>query len=283
MAAVGEFETLGKDGKGLPPASLPPVNNNIVTGDTVAENVPITDSEGLRRAYERDDGIYIYGDVAYIAGTKSGSDVLRGWPKIGMRDVENSPRYRDALAALEALPYKVRGIYGHSYGASVAQALGERFNIATRAYGTPSYTRGNWLERLGGKLVEPFVDSVAAGAGALAAEFGAPELSPFVMNASRDWLKNMASRLEGNLPKDTVPKYTVRIKRRFDPVGALDDKAKIWGDNRFNQHSSDGWNTMSNLDINAKCMFDDRFCDPVQRKKFTYRKNPQTGNMFFRR
>ena len=278
------METLGKDGKGLPPDSVPDPARDVVENDTEAERNPITDSEGLRRAYESESGLYLYGDQLYVAGTRGLHDVLHGWPRIAARKITDTERYKDALELLKSLPFKVKGLVGHSYGGSTAAELGRNYGIMTRTYGSPSYTRGNFLERAVGGLVEPFADAFGATAGAVATEFGAPEIAPFVMNAGRDFVKNIANRLESQLPIDSVPKYVTRFKRPYDPVASLDTKARVAGDNRFNQHSSDGWNMYTSAeDVDPRCMIDEKFCAPIERRKFAYRKNPFASASFFRR
>jgi hypothetical protein len=187
---------------------------------------------------------------------------------------------------MERMRIKPQLIVGHSYGASAAQALGEKLKIKTRAYGTPAYTRGNILERLVSPFVRPAADAlkmgVGAAAGAAAGELAGPLAVPFAINASDKWLQNLGNRLENNIPKDTIPQYTVRFKRANDPVGALDDKARLGGGFNLWGHSAKGWNTESNQDIDARCMIDERFCTPTQRQKIIYRKDPSRRNAFFR-
>ena len=58
------------------------------------EQPTIDDSEGLRRAYMRDDGLYDFGDTLYIAGTKSLEDVSN-WPLLPSGRVHKTQRYKD--------------------------------------------------------------------------------------------------------------------------------------------------------------------------------------------
>ena len=92
-------------------------------GNTYAEKRPISDSEGLASAYQQDNGIVIYGNAVYIAGTKSVKDIADD-SLLPLSRVKDTERYKDALAELEALSYKPKLIGGHSLGGPVSQALG---------------------------------------------------------------------------------------------------------------------------------------------------------------
>ena len=98
----------------------------------------IDDSEGLRRAYEREDGLYDCGDALYIAGTKSLEDVSN-WPLLPSGRVHNTRRYKDTMRHIEAMEKKPKRLIGHSYGASVSQAIAEDLGLEARSYGTPAW------------------------------------------------------------------------------------------------------------------------------------------------
>ena len=98
----------------------------------------VTDSEGLRRAYEEDDGLYDYGDALYIAGTKSLDDVLN-WPKLPSGRIRSTRRYLDTMKHIKAMDKKPKRLIGHSYGASVSQAIAEELGMEARSYGTPAW------------------------------------------------------------------------------------------------------------------------------------------------
>ena len=98
----------------------------------------IDDSEGLRRAYAREDGLYDFGDSLYIAGTKSLEDVSN-WPLLPSGRVHHTRRYKDTMEHLEAMQKKPKRLVGHSYGASVAQAIAEDLGLEARSYGTPAF------------------------------------------------------------------------------------------------------------------------------------------------
>ena len=98
----------------------------------------IDDSEGLRRAYEREDGLYDFGGALYIAGTKDPIDVAE-WYKLPAGKVNRTKRYKDALFHLKMMDKPPQRLVGHSLGASVAQSLGEDWGTEVRAYGTPAF------------------------------------------------------------------------------------------------------------------------------------------------
>ena len=100
----------------------------------------ITDSEGLRRAYGADSGLFHIGDALYISGTRMMEDISHDWMKLPQGKMNQTKKYQDAMAFISGLPGgKPKRIIGHSLGASVAQSLAERWGVEGRAYGTPSY------------------------------------------------------------------------------------------------------------------------------------------------
>ena len=99
----------------------------------------ISDTEGLRRAYEDNNSVYTAGDTLYVAGTKSASDWLHN-VKIPLGMTKRTPRYEQASRQLKAMP-QVRRVIGHSLGGAVALELGaERPDLKTRTYGAPVFS-----------------------------------------------------------------------------------------------------------------------------------------------
>lgn len=99
----------------------------------------MTDKEGLERAYNTKEGLFIFGDRMYIAGSKS----LNDWKDDIMRipawgDSRKIQRYQDARKALLDHP-EVTHLSGHSLGSSVALQLQKDYRHIqdTRAYGSP--------------------------------------------------------------------------------------------------------------------------------------------------
>ena len=102
------------------------------------EQPTIDDSEGLRRAYEQDDGLYGYGDALYIAGTKSLGDISN-WPLLPSDRVRKTQPYKDTMSHINAMDKKPKRLVGQSYGASVSQAIAEELGMEARSCGTPAW------------------------------------------------------------------------------------------------------------------------------------------------
>ena len=99
---------------------------------------PITDKEGLEKAYGRESKVYTNGDTLYIAGTSSIQDI---WDdlKIPFNQTDKSLRYKNAAAALKA-NRDIVNVVGHSLGGSVALELQKNFperNFKSNTYGAP--------------------------------------------------------------------------------------------------------------------------------------------------
>jgi len=102
-------------------------------------DLKMTDKEGLERAYNTKEGLFIFGDRMYIAGSKS----LNDWKDDVMRipvwgDSRKIQRYQDARKALMEHP-EVTHLSGHSLGSSVALQLQKDYRHIqdTRAFGSP--------------------------------------------------------------------------------------------------------------------------------------------------
>ena len=74
----------------------------------------------------------------YVAGAKSLDDVAN-WPLLPSGRVHKARRYKDAVEHINALGRKPKRLIGHSYGASVSQAIGEDLGLEVRSYGTPAW------------------------------------------------------------------------------------------------------------------------------------------------
>ena len=96
---------------------------------------PLTDSEGLQKAYSEDTGVWTQGSTMYVAGTKSAGDV---WDdlKIPFGLTAWSQRYKDAERTLQAMP-QVSRVVGHSLGGAVAQELQKNKGTEVTTYGAP--------------------------------------------------------------------------------------------------------------------------------------------------
>jgi hypothetical protein len=115
----------------------PPASNS-----TSLSIEPITDKEGLTKAYGRQSKLYTHADTLYIAGTSSIQDI---WDdlKIPFKQTDKSMRYRNAVAALKVNP-NIMNVVGHSLGGSVALELQKNFpdrKFKSNTYGAPVLSR----------------------------------------------------------------------------------------------------------------------------------------------
>jgi len=100
---------------------------------------PISDAEGLARAYSQGDA-YTHGGTTYIAGSHTARDWWDDVTKVPFwGDVRKSERYQQADKALKANP-KVTRVVGHSLGGAVAlEAQKQNPKLASRTYGAPVF------------------------------------------------------------------------------------------------------------------------------------------------
>ena len=103
----------------------------------------ISDAEGLRKAYEQPNKIYINNNKMYIAGTSNLQDVWDDF-KIPFHLTSRSKRYEDAEKMLKENP-QVDNIIGHSLGSAVALELNKNNNnkYDTTTYGSPTFQLDN--------------------------------------------------------------------------------------------------------------------------------------------
>ena len=106
----------------------------------------LTDTQGLKLAYENPDGIYQNGSILYIAGTKSGRDVYDDL-KLPLYQTRNTKRYKDVDKFIEDGTIEVDGkkltgitdIISHSLGSAVGQQINTDYGniFRSRSYGSP--------------------------------------------------------------------------------------------------------------------------------------------------
>ena len=100
---------------------------------------PISDTEGLRRAYEQGD-YHIRGNTMYIASSHTMQDWYDDVTKARFwGDLRDSARYTAAEKALREHP-EVTNVVGHTLGGSVALELQKgRKSLKSRTYGAPVF------------------------------------------------------------------------------------------------------------------------------------------------
>ena len=106
----------------------------------------LTDSQGLKLAYENPDGIYRNGSQLYIAGTK---DPIDFWDdvKLPLYQTRNTKRYKDVDKFIKDGTIEVDGkkltgitdIISHSLGSAVGQQINNDYGniFRSRSYGSP--------------------------------------------------------------------------------------------------------------------------------------------------
>ena len=99
---------------------------------------PLTDKEGLEKAYALPEKVYVHGDTLYVAGT---SYLRDGWDdlKIPFSLTSKAQRYMDADALLAKNP-QVTNLVGHSLGGASILELQKNHpetRFRTNTYGAP--------------------------------------------------------------------------------------------------------------------------------------------------
>ena len=74
----------------------------------------LTDTQGLKLAYENPDGIYQNGSILYIAGTKSGRDVYDDL-KLPLYKTQQTKRYKDVDKLIKDGAIEVEGKKTYRY------------------------------------------------------------------------------------------------------------------------------------------------------------------------
>ena len=120
--------------------------NDEVREELAGTETFLTDTQGLRLAYENPEGIYQNGSVLYIAGTKSGRDVYDDL-KLPLYQTQQTKRYKDVDKFIKDGTIEVDGkkltgitdIISHSLGSAVGQQINNDYGniFRSRSYGSP--------------------------------------------------------------------------------------------------------------------------------------------------
>ena len=117
------------------------VSNELTTNERF-----LTDTQGLKLAYENPDGIYRNGSILYIAGTKSLQDAIDD-VRLPLYQTRNTKRYKDVDKFIKDETIEVDGkkltgitdIISHSLGSAVGQQINNDYGniFRSRSYGSP--------------------------------------------------------------------------------------------------------------------------------------------------
>jgi hypothetical protein len=131
----GDALRIGRDASGPKASAAPKTKASLL--ERAAGEGPITDAEGLRRAYESGDA-YTHGSTLYVAGSHTARDWWDDVTKIPFwGDSHKIYRMQMAQKALAANPQTTR-VVGHSLGGAVAlQLQKDDPKLASRTYGAP--------------------------------------------------------------------------------------------------------------------------------------------------
>ena len=93
----------------------PAISNNPITTNSAPITLkPLSDVEGLQRAYARTNGVYIRNNTMFVAGTKDfPQDHWDDVSKIPFRATNNSLRYINADKALTKMMHYIQTIKLH--------------------------------------------------------------------------------------------------------------------------------------------------------------------------
>ena len=120
--------------------------NDEVRDELAGTETFLTDTQGLRLAYENPEGIYQNGSILYIAGTKSGRDIYDDL-KLPLYQTQQTKRYKDVDKFIKDGTIQVDGkkltgitdIISHSLGSAVGQQINNDYGniFRSRSYGSP--------------------------------------------------------------------------------------------------------------------------------------------------
>ena len=120
--------------------------HNDVRDELAGTETFLSDTQGLKLAYENPEGIYQNGSILYIAGTKSGRDVYDDL-KLPFYQTRNTKRYKDVDKFIKDGTIEVDGkkltgitdIISHSLASAVSQQINDDYGniFRSRSYGSP--------------------------------------------------------------------------------------------------------------------------------------------------
>ena len=120
--------------------------HNDVRDELAGTETFLTDTQGLKLAYENPEGIYQNGSILYIAATK---DPIDFWDdlKLPLHQARNTKRYKDVDKFIKDGTIEVDGkkltgitdVISHSLGSAISAQINNDYGniFRTRSYGSP--------------------------------------------------------------------------------------------------------------------------------------------------
>ena len=214
--------------------------NNKIASDKQQKYVKllqdISDSEGLKRAYEAKDGLYQHYNKLFIAGTKDFHEDHLDDLKLPFDDTLNkTKRGRDADAYYRS-HHEIDTVIGHSLGGAVALSLEKTYKkqgdnpygiIQSKTFGSPTVS-GNISNPLFKNIVkDEIVGAGAAGMGYIGASADAAigfSDGGLLTGMGADLGKKISTDFANRITEDTN-KNPDRIRYFGDPISAMDFNA----------------------------------------------------------
>ena len=162
----------------------------------------ISDEEGLKRAYDTQDGLYQHYNKYFIAGTKDPIDMVDDL-KLPFNDTLNKTTRGRTADAYYRSHHEIDTVVGHSLGGSVSLALEQKYKkegnnpygiLQSKTFGAPVIS-GNVLGEKNPNRIRYFGDPIPA------LDFNATNVTPSIGFR----FNNSAHSYKGLFIKDAVP------------------------------------------------------------------------------
>ena len=108
-------------------------------GKMLETNNKISNTQGIKIAYDRNNKVYVKGNKMYVGGTTSMRDWRQNFTNLETGRIREMDRYKEARRVLLENP-QVDTLLGHSMGGSVVLELNKEFkdkSYKTRTYDAP--------------------------------------------------------------------------------------------------------------------------------------------------
>ena len=181
----------------------------------------ISDEEGLKRAYDTQDGLYQHFNKLFISGTKDPIDVVDDL-KFQFDDTLNKTKRGRDTDAYYRSHHEIDTVIGHSLGGAVALALEQQYKkedgnpygiVQSKTFGSPTVSAN--VTNKNPNRIKYFGDPISA------LDFGSTTVMP---SMGFRW-KNSAHSYKGLFINDAVPLHDT-MKNMLEP-SPDDSKAEV--------------------------------------------------------